>query len=248
MSNTIYLITGANRGIGRGIAEKYLSQPNTTIIAAVRDAQAPTSKELNNLPKGQSSQLILIEIDASNEEAPSLAAKELSTKHNIAHIDILIANAGIADDYSPVAEVPIAKVKKHVEINAYGSLLLFQAFFPLLSKAQSPKFVAVGSPIGSITGMESRTYPMAAYGASKAMLHWFVRKIHQENENLVAFVVDPGFVQSDMGNTGARRFGMEKAFITIEDSANFIVKTIDESTREKTSGHFPTIEGGDFPF
>ncbi|PQE08895.1 Short-chain dehydrogenase reductase SDR protein [Rutstroemia sp. NJR-2017a BVV2] len=248
MPNTIYLITGANRGIGRGIAEKYLSQPNTTIIAAVRDAQAPTSKELNDLPKGQASQLIVVEIDAANEEAPALAAKELSAKHNIDHIDILIANAAIGDDYSTVAEVPLATVKKHVEINAYGPLLLFQAFFPMLSKSKSPKFVAIGTPLGSITGMESRPYTTAAYGSSKAMLHWMVRKIHQENENLVAFVVDPGFVQSDMGNTGARRFGMEEAFITIEGSANFIVKTIDESTREKTSGHFPSIDGGDFPF
>jgi norsolorinic acid ketoreductase len=74
--------------------------------------------------------------------------------------------------------------------------------------------------------MESRPYPTAAYGMSKVMLHWMVRKIHQENENLVAFVVDPGFVQTDMGNSGARRFGMEKAFTTIEESVNFIAKTV----------------------
>jgi len=221
----LYLLTFFP-GIGRGLAEKYLSQPNTTVIAAVRDAQASTSKQLNDLPKGQSSQLIIVEIDSVNEEAPALAAKELPTKHNIDHIDVVIANAAISNDYSTVAQVPFEEVKKHVEVNAYGTLLLFQAFLPLLSKSKSPKFVAIGSPIASITGMESRPYPTAAYGMSKVMLHWMVLKIHQENENLVAFVVDPGFVQTDMGNAGARRFGMEKAFITIEDSVNFIAKTV----------------------
>lgn len=244
MSNTIYLITGANRGlglpanpiallptnffpgIGRGLAEAYLSQPNTTIIAAVRDAQASTSKKLADLPKGQSSQLIIVEIDSTKEEAPALVGKELLTKHNVDHIDVLIANAAIGDDYSPVAQVQLEEVKKHVEVNAYGPLLLFQAFVPFLSNSKSPKFVGVGTPMASITGMESRPYPTAAYGMSKVMLHWMVRKIHQENENIVAFVVDPGFVQTDMGNSGARRFGMEKATTTIEDSVNFITKTV----------------------
>ncbi|KAM3066042.1 hypothetical protein ACMFMG_010619 [Clarireedia jacksonii] len=249
MSNTIYLITGANRGIGRGLAEKYLSQPNTTVIAAVRDAQASTSKQLSDLAKGQSSQLIIVEIDSANVEAPAVVAKELPAKHSIDHIDVIIANAAIANDYSTVAEVPFEEVKKHVEVNGYGPLLLFQAFLPLLSKSKFPKFVAVGTPIASITGMESLPYPAAAYGMSKVMLHWMVRKIHQENESLVAFVVDPGFVQTDMGNAGARRFGMEKAVTTIEDSVDFISKTVNEATREKTSGRFCSMEGaGEFPF
>lgn len=40
--------------------------------------------------------------------------------------------------------------------------------------------------------MEQRPAPFGAYGASKAMAHYLVRKIHSEHENLTAFAADPG--------------------------------------------------------
>ena len=80
--------------------------------------------------------------------------------------------------------------------------------------------------MGSISGIESRPFPSASYGMSKAMLHWMVRKIHQEHANITAFVLDPGFVQTDMGNAGAQRVGMEKAFITVEESLKFMIPTV----------------------
>ena len=40
--------------------------------------------------------------------------------------------------------------------------------------------------------MEKRPVPMGAYGVSKTAAHYLVRKIHFENEGLIAFAVDPG--------------------------------------------------------
>ena len=75
-----------------------------------------------------------------------------------------------------------------------GPFVLFQATLPLLRASSSPKFVLLGSPVGSIAGMEQRPVPMGGYGASKAMAHYLVRKIHFENPDLIAFAVDPGYV------------------------------------------------------
>ncbi|KAF2232883.1 hypothetical protein EV356DRAFT_548988 [Viridothelium virens] len=97
------------------------------------------------------------------------------------------------------------------------------ATLPLLDQAQNPRFVAIGSAIGSIGGIEKRPFPMFAYGISKALAHFI----------------------TDMGNTGAKKFGIAQAPVMIEASASFIVKTIDEATRNATSGHFPSIEGDD---
>ena len=106
----------------------------------------------------------------------------------------MIANAGISEipSYVPAAEVKIADMQKHVAVNAMGPLVLFQAVYPLMKKAKQPKFVVVGSPMGSIGGMELRPFPCAAYGGSKAMVHYLVRKIHFENQGMVAFTIDPG--------------------------------------------------------
>ena len=55
-------------------------------------------------------------------------------------------------------------------------------------------------------------------------------------------------MQTDLGNAGARFFGMEEAFTPQKMSVDGVVKVVDEATREKTSGQFPDFEGGEFPW
>ncbi|KAL4925302.1 SDR family oxidoreductase [Aspergillus undulatus] len=248
MANTICLITGANRGIGRGLVEIFLARPNVTVIAAVRDPNSASSSSLLTLPKGLGSKVILVKIDSKSSIDPEAAIQVLQNEHQVNHVDVVIANAGICDDFSTVHSVQIQTVKEHVDVNAYGTLYLYQAVYPLLKKSQKPVIVGVGSPLGSIGGMEQSPYPGAAYGPSKAMLHWILRKIHFENDEFVAFVADPGFVQTDMGNSGARKHGMEKAFQTVEESANGIVNLIDSATRESVGGQFRVWDGSHIPW
>ena len=49
-----------------------------------------------------------------------------------------------------------------------------------------------------------------------------------------------------MGNAGARRVGMEKAYTEVDDCVDGLVSIIDAATKEKTSGHFSTWDGTDF--
>lgn len=191
LTNHLHII-----GIGRGLVAHYLSLQNHTIIAAVRTTTNLNSTSLSQLPKGPGSSLILIEIDALKEETPLLAIKTLKETHKVTHIDTVIANAGICDDTYTVSTVPFNVLKEHVAVNAYGPVLLFQAVLPLLLKSKTPKFLAMGSPIGSVSNIEARPFPLAAYGMSKTMLHWAVRKISFEHEEIVSFVVDPGLVSA----------------------------------------------------
>lgn len=57
-----------------------------------------------------------------------------------------------------------------------------------------PKFVAVSSSISTIAGMEYVPLTVSSYGASKAALNFLGRKIHFENEGLIAFAVHPGWM------------------------------------------------------
>ena len=74
--------------------------------------------------------------------------------------------------------------------------------------------------------MERRPYPNASYGTSKAALNFMIRKIHFEHTELTAFPIDPGWVQTDMGNYGAEVFGVDKAEITVDESVGGIVKIV----------------------
>lgn len=49
-----------------------------------------------------------------------------------------------------------------------------------------------------------------------------------------------------MGDEGAAYIGMKEATTPTKDSVDGLVKVIDVATSEKTSGHFPDFEGGEF--
>lgn len=242
-NNTTYLITGANRGIGRGLVAAYLAQPNTTVIAAVRGPNHTTSKSLWTLSKGASSKLVVIRIDSASKSSVTAAIEELQAAHNVGTLDVVIANAGISKCYPPVAEVTVEDVQEHFLINTIGPLVLFQAVLPLMKESTQPKFVAISSAAGSIGSMGPGSVPNAAYGPSKAALNYLTRKMHFENNDLIAFPIDPGWVQTDMGNSAAIKFGVPEADISLEKSVEGLVAVIDGATREKTSGHFSIYNG-----
>jgi hypothetical protein len=49
-----------------------------------------------------------------------------------------------------------------------------------------------------------------------------------------------------MGNIAARDIGLEKAFTEVDECIRGLVSIIDEATREKSSGHLLTWDGGEF--
>lgn len=149
MASTIVLISGANRGIGKALLQRYLARPNHVLIAANRDPENASSKDLANLPRGSNTRLILVKLDAASETDAGNAVKELE-KQGIDHLDLVIANAGTAYAFGKVSEIRIDDVKGHLEVNAYGVVRLFQATLPLLLKSSDPKWVTVGSIAGSI--------------------------------------------------------------------------------------------------
>jgi norsolorinic acid ketoreductase len=168
-------------------------RPNTTVIAGVRDLESASSKAINSLPTGQDSKAIVVHIDNLSESPAKDSIKVLESKHGITKLDVVIANAGIANFYGPAINTPLSEVRDHFEVNTIGSLALFQATWPLLQAAPKPKFVVVTTGLASIGDMGSVPMPATAYGASKAAVNYITRKIHFENPNLIAFPISPGY-------------------------------------------------------
>ncbi|KAI0113015.1 NAD(P)-binding protein [Daldinia grandis] len=245
MAPIIVLITGANRGIGKGLLSLYLAKPNHTVIAANRDPDHPSSKALSELPKAEGTSLLVIKIDATVRTDPVDAVKALHSR-GIDHIDILISNAALALSWPKVRDVDTDEIQKHIVTNVYGFLWLFQAFRPLLEDASNPIWVTIGSSAAFLTNM----IPIqnASYAPTKLMVHWYTKSIHIEEPWLTALPVDPGFVQSDMGNRAARTFGGEKATITVEESTTGIVNIIDVATRDTHSGKMWRYDGKEVPW
>lgn len=149
MAPTIILISGANRGLGKALVERYLARDDHTVIAAVRDPSHPTSKALADLPAGQHSRLLVVKID-STAEADALKAVEELSKQGIDLLDLVIANAGVARAFPKVSELKVADLQAHIAPNVFGVVWLYQAALPLLRKSAQPKWVTMGSSAGQL--------------------------------------------------------------------------------------------------
>jgi norsolorinic acid ketoreductase len=246
MAGLTYLITGANRGIGKGLFETFISRPDTTVIAGVRNVEKST-QNLSAVNVGKGSKVIIVKIDSTADADPAAAAVALKSKHKITKIDIVISCAGLMGAIYPTLETPIKDVRDQLEVNAVGPISLIQAFFPLLSASTSPKFLVISSSVGSISDMESIPAPFFGYGLSKAATNYLVRKLHFENPTLISMAFNPGWVQTDMGSGAAKGVGMDDAPMTLEDSVTKLVALFDGASREK-SGTFTSVTGETVPW
>ncbi|KAI2615380.1 hypothetical protein GGR54DRAFT_632248 [Hypoxylon sp. NC1633] len=242
MAPITVLISGANRGLGKGLLERYLALPNHVVIAANRNPKHPTSQALVDLPKGEGSRLIVVKADAAVDHDAFDAVKELQESHGIEYLDVVIANAGVSYVWPAVAELKLDDLRGHMEPNVYGFVALYQATRPLLRKSsREPMFVPMGSTAGSIA--HQLPIPNAAYGTSKAAVNWLTVRISAEDDWLNVFVMSPGWVQTELGNAGAVGLGLEKAELTLDESCDGMMQVFSTSTKEKHGGKMVLYNG-----
>ncbi|KAK1589809.1 short chain dehydrogenase [Colletotrichum navitas] len=244
MANTIYAVTGGNKGIGLGLVKGLLARPFTTVIASVRNKEAAASLEsaIGNAQKGDSSQIHIMILDFTKAPTPSAVreAFDQATSSAIDHIDVLISNAGAGCLASPVASLSAEDLRSLFEVNTISPLMVFQGLWPLMNKPRAtgeigPKFIAISSIMGSIEFF--KPVPSGAYGPSKAAFNWLVKGLHVQNENLVSVAVDPGFVRTSMGEYAARQWNVDvEHLIDVESSVSGVLQAIDGASRETTSG------------
>lgn len=210
----------------------------------MRDTTSASSKALLSLPRGQNSTAILVKIDSLSETDAIAAVKQLQTEYQIKHLDVVIANAGIADFLGKAKDTPVDAFLVHFKVNTVAPVLLFQATFPLLDVAAAPKFVVMSSAAGSISYQEKLPLEDAAYGGSKAAVNFISRRIHFEHPNITTFPMNPGWLQTDMGNNAATNHaGLAEAPTTLKEGIDGMIDKLDRATREKTSGTFVDYHG-----
>ncbi|TVY46993.1 Norsolorinic acid ketoreductase [Lachnellula occidentalis] len=246
---TVVFISGTSSGIGKALAEHYLSKPNHTVIGSVRDDTTPSVAELKSFKPASGSSLLLVHIESTSPDDPAKALVAIEAA-GVKHIDIVYANAGGSPPVLPMDDVPVKDLLSSFQTNAVGPFVLFQTLKPLLQKSKAPKWAAISSISGSIGMMGTLgTHITVAYGASKAALNWLTRAIHCSQPWLITVAFHPGLVQTGPGNWIARKIGMEQAPTTIDESVSNLVKKLEEATRDNYSGKFiNAIDGNEIPW
>ncbi|KAF9024456.1 NAD(P)-binding protein [Hymenopellis radicata] len=242
-STKVYLITGANRGIGLAMLNEIASNnadKDVAIIAAARDISSQAIADISRKYPGKIHALKYIAGDVENNK---VLAQDIEAKFG--HVDTVVAVAGISNYLGTVLETPVDQFRDHFEVNAVGVAVLFQALYNLLKSSKEPNFTAfIQMPAG-----------MACYGASKAALNYIVRRIHFENEWLICFPLAPGIVDTDMSRlnrsldkTGSLAQIQDAMSIPGETAARMLVGIVEDATREKDGGEFVNIDGTKIPW
>ncbi|XXH03951.1 hypothetical protein Hte_010359 [Hypoxylon texense] len=226
MSQTVVLISGATRGLGKGLLELYFAKPNHVVIAANSDPKHPTSEALYDLPKGAGSSLIIVKVDAT-VESDAAAAVQILAARGIAKIDLVIANAGVFLAYGKVSEIKTSDLQANFVPNVCGMDDHVHITRPYL-----------------LTFFENQPpFPNTVYAPTKTVAHWLTERMNGEADRLADFVVDPGFCETGVGGPAARALGLERAPLDVEVSSKGLVPLIDGATKETRCGRFWSYEG-----
>jgi NAD(P)-dependent dehydrogenase (short-subunit alcohol dehydrogenase family) len=238
-----WVITGANRGIGLALVQLLAAKKDIVVFAGVRDhtkigALAQVKAKHNNVH--------VVEIPSGNVKANERAAAEIAKVTD--HVDVLVANAGIANNWQKLELVDADVVREHLEVNTVGTFVLFKAFLPLLRKAGESKFVPITTEVASAT--RPVPYPVTAVSISKAATNFLTRRIVVEHadDGIIAFPINPGGVKTDIGAQAAKEaFGMEEFSLTAEESASGIISVIEKADKSANEKFF-SYDGSVLPW
>jgi len=159
------VVTGATRGIGKGIARVFAGAGARVLIVG-RDAEAAKATVAELSATGADVSHVLADV-SQREDCQQVAA---TATERLGGIDVLCANAGIFPAV-PLAEMTVENIDEVLGINLRGTILSVQACMPALAASGHGRVVVTSSITGPITGFPG----WAHYGASKAGQLGFLR-------------------------------------------------------------------------
>ena len=185
------VITGASRGIGREIAEKYASLgANVAIIDIIISDAALEAKK--HIEETYNVKCEVYSCDVSSTQC----AKE--TANNIVNdfggIDILVNNAGITRD-NLIATMEEDEFDKVIDTNLKGSFNMIKALSRNFIKRKYGKIINISS-ISALKGLAGQ----ANYASSKAGVIALTKVVAREfgAKNICCNAIAPGFIMTDM--------------------------------------------------
>jgi 3-oxoacyl-[acyl-carrier protein] reductase len=188
LTGRIAIVTGASRGIGRGIAVRLAAQGAHVIAAARGDNARPVVEAITASGKRAE----LMSLDVTDSAAAGGAVANVVDKHG--RIDVLVNNAGITRDQL------LLRMKREdwnavLETNLTAAFTLTQAVVKPMIRQRFGRIICISSVVGQ-TGNAGQ----ANYAASKAGLIAFVKSVALElaSRGITANVVAPGMIETDM--------------------------------------------------
>lgn len=226
------LITGVNRGLGRSLAEEFISR-GCAVWGTSRSGDVPAGLA------GRS------RLDLRDEASIVSAAREV--RDLIDGIDVLINSAGAdarafgaPDDERGPFDLDAETFNAVLAANATGPMIVTRELLPALRAGSDPMVINISSQLGSMQVAERKGRD-TAYCVSKAALNMLTVKSASAllGDRIGVVALHPGWIATDMGGPSAP--------LDLDDVSATIADTI-ESLSFADTGRFVRWDGHDHPW
>lgn len=189
LTNSVVLVTGASRGIGAAIADRFLADGATVVGTATSQGGADAISARFNSAGGKGAGMVLNVTDAEGCEATLAAITE-----QFGAVSVLINNAGITRD------TLMMRMKEEdwdavISTNLTSVWRLSKLAIKPMMKARTGRIINISSVVGH-TGNAGQVN----YAAAKAGLSGMTKSLATElgSRGITVNAIAPGFIQSDM--------------------------------------------------
>jgi NAD(P)-dependent dehydrogenase (short-subunit alcohol dehydrogenase family) len=216
------LVSGGNRGIGLEVCRQ-LAERGYAVIMGSRDEEngrvAAEALEWNVIPQ---------QLDVA--DAGSVDRMAAFLEDEFGRLDILVNNAGISNDEGQRGvDADLDRVKESLEANLFGAWRLCEMAIPLMRRNGYGRIVNVSTGLAALEDMGGGS---PGYRVSKTALNALTRILASElrGSGILVNAVNPGWVQTDMGGSGATR--------SVEEGAEALVWAATLPNSGPTGGFF----------
>lgn len=189
LDDRVALVTGGTRGIGRAIVDAYVAAgASVCVLARKPDELAETEASV----RARGGTIITVAGSAGDPEVIQTAVDRCVAE--LGALDILVNNAATNPAFGPMIETEPAKVRKVLEVNVEGALLLAQAAWRVWMRDHG----GVILNIASVGGIHPAPL-IGIYNASKAALVHMTKQLALELGPVVRVnALAPGLVKTHM--------------------------------------------------
>ena len=197
MSKTVF-VTGANKGIGFGIA-KHLGISGWRVIIGARHRER-ASEAIRSLETAGVDVAGWVKVELADLESIDQAANEVNER--FPDLSLLVNNAGIPGDMSVDSRhTEISDIRETLDVNFVGTFALTQKLIPLLEK-NNGRIVNITVPSDISPYWHPLAY-VASKAAQNAMMGVMAIEFQQSNTPVEIFSVHPGPTTTDLNGNMA---------------------------------------------